>query len=404
MSGGLELLKRWGGFVGVTILVCLCFATSSLPTPLYPLYERAWQIPPSSLSYIFTAYMAAVFATLLCFGRVSDTFGRFRVIVASVLMLMLGLVLSMVAQSVATLMLARAIIGFGNGILATTAALAMGEAHPQQDRRKAAVVTSSAITVSFGAGPVLGGVIAQWNVYPLVLPYIFIFILAILTLFLIIVSRGQLQGPCGARVPLSIVPKMALPAVANRPPFLLGCAGGFFTFGVGCLFASLVPSVLPELQLPWQGPIVVGVAFIFVAIASVLVQTTQTRYPPFKGLMFGMGAFGLSVVFLALGMYTHSAAVLVIAMICFGIGQGFGFMYASMIASLHADEHRRAANMSTFFLSAYTGATLPIIGVGLLADHVGLSTAIYTFCFITAAVLSCLSAYSGWMHRHRTIP
>ncbi len=403
MTVGMELLKRWGGFVGVTVLVCLCFATSSLPTPLYPIYERAWQIPPSSLSYIFTSYMVAVFATLLCFGRVSDTFGRFKVIVASVLMLMLGLGLSMVAQGVGTLILARAIIGFGNGILATTAALAMGEAHPQQDRRKAAVVTSSAITVSFGAGPVIGGVIAQWNVYPLVLPYVFILAFAVLTLLLIIASRHQLQGPAGARAPLSIVPKMALPVVGNRPPFLLGCAGGFFTFGVGCLFASLVPSVLPELNLPWQGPIVVGVAFIFMAIASTLVQTTQTQLPPFKGLMFGMGAFGLSVVFLAAGMYTHSVAILIVAMICFGIGQGFGFMYASMIASLHADEHRRAANMSTFFLSAYTGATVPIIGVGILADHVGLSTAIYTFCFITTVVLGCLSAYSAWMHRHRKL-
>jgi MFS family permease len=348
--------------------------------------------------------MVAVFATLLCFGRVSDTFGRFKVIVASVLMLMLGLGLSMVAQGVATLILARAIIGFGNGILATTAALAMGEAHPQQDRRKAAVVTSSAITVSFGAGPVIGGVIAQWNVYPLVLPYVFILALAVLTLFLIIVSRHQLQGPAGTRAALSIVPKMALPVVGNRLPFLLGCAGGFFTFGVGGLFASLVPSVLPELNLPWQGPIVVGVAFIFMAVASTLVQTTQTQLPPFKGLMFGMGAFGLSVVFLAAGMYTHSITVLIIAMICFGIGQGFGFMYASMIASLYANEHRRAANMSTFFLSAYTGATVPTIGVGVLADYVGLSTAIYAFCFITTAVLSCLSAYSAWMHRHHRIP
>ncbi|MBC2770116.1 MFS transporter [Pusillimonas minor] len=393
------LLNRWGGFAGVTATVALCFATSSLPTPLYPLYEQAWDIPPSQLSYVFSAYMACVLASLLCFGRVSDTFGRFPVVVTALVTLIVGLVMSMLAPGVPMLLAARVLIGIGNGMLMTTAALAMGESHPDRDKRKAAVVNSTAVTVSFGLGPVLGGVIGQFNVYPLVLPYVFVLVLAVLTLFVVLRSRHQLAGPVGARAPLSVLPKVALPGAGRRVPFLQGCIGGFFTFAVGCMFASLVPSLLPALELDWQGPLVVGVAFLFMSVASLAVQMTQTRHAPFVGQALGMFAFALSVLALIAGMISHNVWVLIFSMVTFGVGQGFGFMYSAMIVGQYADEHRRSANISTFFLFTYTGASVPVVALGLLADRIGLASAIFSYSAITAVLLALLTVSALVLHQ-----
>jgi MFS family permease len=329
---------------------------------------------------------------------VSDTFGRFRVILTSLIMLLVGLALSMVAQNVATLIIARALIGFGNGILTTTAALAMGEAHPEKDRRRAAVITSAAITVSFGVGPVVGGVLAQINIYPLIVPYVFIFVLAVFALFLVVRSRDRLQGPEGVRVPLSISPRIAIASKGKRGAFLCGCAGGFFAFTVGCMFASLVPSLIVNMHLIITGPIVVALAFLVMSIASTLVQVLRLGLAPFMGLALGMGAFGLSVLALMLSMSIHNIWLLGLSMVMFGIGQGLGFMHAAMIASLYADEEKRTANMSTFFLSAYIGATVPVIGVGILADHIGLESAIYTFGTIAVTGLIALTMHLVQRH------
>ena len=43
-----SFLDRWGGFVSVAAAVALGFIIASVPTPLYPLYQAEWQLPPSA--------------------------------------------------------------------------------------------------------------------------------------------------------------------------------------------------------------------------------------------------------------------------------------------------------------------------------------------------------------------
>jgi len=392
-------MDRWGGFVATALALWLCFTTSSLPTPIYPLYQSEWGIPPSALTYIFTAYMVGVLPALICFGRISDTIGRFRVVLTSLCLLMAGLIISALAPNVAVLALARFMIGFGNGLLTTAGAAALAESHPERDRHVAAVVTSAAISIAFGLGPVLGGALAQAGWFPLVLPYVAVLIGAAFNLVLLVRHRAMLQGPFGRRVPLSIRPQMALPTPAKRPSFLLACAAGFATFAVGSFFASLVPSALRQV-LPWAGPLVVGGAFLLMAIASTFIQFVQRGIAPFKGLALGMLGFAVAVGLLALGLALHDVLVLALGMVFVGVGQGYGFMSAAVIAGLNADEHRRTANMSTYFLSSYMGATAPVIGVGLLADKIGLSLAVDVYAAAISALLVVL-ALLAWRQQGR---
>lgn len=377
-------VSRWGGFIAVALALSLCFSASSLPTPLYPLYQAAWGIQPSALSYVFTAYMIGVLPALICFGRLSDTLGRFRIVTISLSLLMLGLFLSAISNGITLLIIARFIIGFGNGLLTTTSIVALAEAHPKRDRHVASVTTSMAISIAFGLGPVIGGALAQIGFAPLVLPYAVAFVAAFFNLLLVLRYRTMLLGPL-ARAPLSISPQLALPSVSRRPTFYLACGSGFATFAVGSLFASMVPSLL-RVALPWKGPLVVGLAFLLMASACVTIQLIQRNVHPFKGMVLGMLGFVLAVTLLVVGLATHSVVVLALGMLSVGVGQGYAFMSSAVIAGISADERRRTANMSTYFLAAYMGATAPIIAVGLLADRIGLEPAIYVY----SALIACL--------------
>ena len=382
-------ISRWGGFFAVTFVLGLGISVGSMPSPLYPLYQSAWQIPPSALSYIFTAYMAGVIVSLLCLGRLSEVFGRFRIIVSALVLICMGLLISALAGEVATLIGARALIGLGNGLLTTAGAMALVDVHPSHDKRIASFTTSLSITAGFGLGTAFSGALAQLGFAPLVLPYLVMLILALAGLALVVRTCSSLPRPLAIRPRISIWPRMALPAGPKRPLFLLAGATGLMTFAVGSLFGSMVPPLL-QTVLPWKGPAVIGVAFLFMVAISIVTQLTQRGIPVFKGLAYGMFAFVGALGTLALGLLTESVAALIASIMFTGLGQGLGFMESAILAGQSADENRRAANMSTYFFLSYLGATVPIIAVGLLADQLGLIPAVLVFCAIAACALTAL--------------
>jgi MFS family permease len=127
------------------------------------------------------------------------------------------------------------------------------------------------------------------------------------------------------------------------------------------------------------------------ASACVTIQLTRRNIHPFKGMVLGMLGFVLAVTLLVVGLATHSVVVLALGMLSVGVGQGYAFMSSAVIAGISADERRRTANMSTYFLAAYMGATAPIVAVGLLADRIGLEPAIYVYSALIAGLMLVLA-------------
>jgi len=390
MAEQAEHKKSWAGFVALTIATGFCFSISSVPTPLYPLYVQAWQVPPSAISDIFAVYMVAVLFTLVCLGRVSDTFGQFRVVLAAMGIVMLGITLSALAPNVGMLLVARVVTGLGNGLLTTAATLALIDAHPTHDKRMASMAVAAGITVGFGQGPLLSGAVAQLDVYPLVLPYVAAFIVIGLCALAV---RGFNRHPPSlssdfVHRPLSIKPALSLPARATRRAFLLACLGAFSNFTVGAVYFAHIPSLLRDM-LPWQGPLVIGIAFIPMGLVCLIVQLTQNRMEPFRGLLIGMGCLVATCLCSLWGVLPFGSPwALIAGMFLIGAGQGYTFMCSATIANLNADPQRRAANMSTYFLSAYMGSSVPIMIIGRIADRVELVPALIGYnLFFLALVL-----------------
>jgi len=170
--------------------------------------------------------------------------------------------------------------------------------------------------------------------------------------------------------------------------------GGLLTMSViGAAYFAHIPSLLRDM-LPWQGTLAIGVAFIPMGLVCLLVQLTQNRIEPFHGLWRGMVCLMLTCLCSILGALGAPWAL--IAGMCFlGAGQGYTFMCSATLANLNADPPRRAANMSTYFLSAYLGASVPIMILGRIADRIGLVPALtgYNLVFLLLVLAVAAMAY-----------
>src|SRR6195952_3898110 len=88
----------------------------SLVSPVLPLLETNLHTSQSTVTWVLTAYLlsASVFTPIL--GRVGDMIGKERVLVAVLLMLAFGTLISAISNSLALMLVGRVIQGAGGGI------------------------------------------------------------------------------------------------------------------------------------------------------------------------------------------------------------------------------------------------------------------------------------------------
>ncbi|HQQ68938.1 MAG TPA: MFS transporter, partial [Alicycliphilus sp.] len=152
--------------------MCVGVMGTALASPLYPLYQQAWGLRPSDITQIFVVYMFGALASLLFLGRLTQRHGFLAILRVGLTLMTAGVVLSALAWNATVFMLARLMIGLASGMITTSASIGMVQARPGRDPRRTAALTTVAMTLGFGLGPLVGGLIAQWLPYPLVTAYV----------------------------------------------------------------------------------------------------------------------------------------------------------------------------------------------------------------------------------------
>src|SRR5882672_9490040 len=90
-------------------------ASSSAPTPLYPIYQAEWGFSSLAISFVFGIYAVAVLGALLVAGRLSDYVGRRPVLIAATAVQAATMFLFAFADGLSTLIMARVIQGLSTG-------------------------------------------------------------------------------------------------------------------------------------------------------------------------------------------------------------------------------------------------------------------------------------------------
>ncbi len=149
------------GFWVVAGAFLLAMAFSTVPTPLYPLYQARDGFPTTMVTVIFAAYAVGVMAALYLVGHVSDWVGRKPVLVASLAAEVAAAVLFLVWNDTAGLIVARLVCGLGVGALTATATAHLGELGEASGRGRTAGTVATVVNLGgLALGPLVGGLLA----------------------------------------------------------------------------------------------------------------------------------------------------------------------------------------------------------------------------------------------------
>ncbi|PVY60652.1 MFS transporter [Pusillimonas noertemannii] len=376
----------------VCVSMCVGVMGTALASPLYPLYQEAWNLAPSQIAQLYTAYMIAALATLLFLGRLTDRHGFLPVLRGGVILVTVGITISALAWDAASFTFSRILIGLASGLIVTSSSLGLGQLRKGGNSQRVAATISLTLAFGFGLGPVVGGLIAQWTPYPLVsayVPSIVLGLLAVYALFRQDIKPAPQLAPdaSGWR---SWLPALSLPAPPLTRPYLIGSLAAFSAFGMFSLYASLAPSFMDRM-VPWHGPAVSGLSIGIILFLSAAFQFVARPWVTKRVVIWGLLGLLLANVLLMLNTLTTSPLLFASSVLTTAFGHGLCNLGGISIVNKVAPPHQRSSLLSTYLMTAYLGSILPVLGMGWLADHIGLSNALLVFCTCIAVLTGCLA-------------
>jgi MFS family permease len=358
-------VSHGAGFWVIASAFLTVMAFSTVPTPLYALYQARDSFATVVITLIFAAYAVGVMASLYLAGHVSDWLGRRRVILAAIVTELLAAVLFLVWTEVPGLLVARFISGIGVGALTATATAHLSELRavttPHEDGRISTIVASFANIGGLGLGSLVAGILAQWVEAPLVVPYaVFAVLLAVAAVGVAIVPETvERQEERPAYRPQRI----SLPS-GSRGVFVSAGTGAFTGFAIFGLFTSLAPTFIAG-TLHEPSRFVAGAVTFAVFGSAAVAQLLTAR-------MSTVHQLRLAALLMAIGLVTMATAVLVVSLPLFvasgiiaGAGVGVQFRSSVAVAASLAVPPFRGEVLAALFLIAYAGLAVPVLLLGV---------------------------------------
>ena len=112
-------------------------------------------------AWVFTAYMLASTASIPIMGKLSDLYGRKRVLAVGVTVFILGSVLAGVSQNMIQLILFRVVQGIGAGSIIANSYAVVGDVFPPAQRGKWMGVVGAVFALAIVVGPLTGGFVTD---------------------------------------------------------------------------------------------------------------------------------------------------------------------------------------------------------------------------------------------------
>lgn len=366
-------------------VVTMCGTT--LPTPLYSLYQREFGFSSFMVTVIFAVYAAGVIVALLLLGSVSDFIGRRPVMLAALVLSALSAVCFLLARGLPELFAGRTLSGLSAGLATGTATVTVIELAPPSRRRAATLLATGANLGGLGVGPLLAGVLAQYAPAPLKLVFVVDLVLVAVAAAVVLALPETVRTR--SRPPLR--PQRLRVPKEMRSTFAAAAMAGFAGFATLGLFTSVSPTFLSEVEGESNLAVAGAVAFSVFA-ASIAGQVLGRRLGPGWSLPGGCAVLVAGMAAIAVSLAIASLALLVLGAVVAGTGQGLSFHAAVRVVTERSPADRRAEVTSALFVLMYLAISIPVIGVGALTVAVGLRTAglVFTGCVALLAVATLL--------------
>jgi MFS family permease len=366
---------------GIFVVTLCAFMASGAALPILPTYVHG----PLHAGDVAVGIVVGSFAvtSVICrpiAGRQADRRGRRVVLVVGSLALALGGLMYLAADNVATLVLARLVVGVGEGSVYTAGAAWTVDISPPERRGMALGMFGLAVWGGFSLGPVAGELLRSSSGYDAA------WILAATLPLIGAVVALRLPEPERARTVAPLTIQTLFPRAARRPGVALALAN------IG--YAALAGFVILDLQSRGIG----GGTSVFTAFA-VAVFTSRLalgRLPDRLGarvVATGAGiteSLGLTIIALSHSLLVALAGAAV-------VGAGFSMLFPSwaLLVVADADEAHRGSAMGIFtaFVDFGVGVGGPLSGeTAVLAG--------YPAVFFMSALAALATAVLAMLPRH----
>jgi MFS family permease len=379
-------MSRTAGFVLLPFAFLVTMFGTTLPTPLYPLFQEKYSFGELTTTVVFAIYAFGVIAGLLLFGALSDEIGRKPVLAAGLAFSAGSALLFVFAGSLVPIYAGRILSGFSAGIFTGTATAALVDLVPGDRRRLASLVAIVVNLGGLGLGTLIAGVIADHASSPLRLPFVVDLVLLAAAGVALALTPETIRGrKLRLRLQRLAVPKEV------RTVFIQGATVGFASSAVAGLFGSVAPVFLAQ-ELGETSHALAGGLVCLLFAFSALGQVAVSRLSDRRALIYGCVIMVAGIVLLAIGLDAESLSALVASSVLVGLGQGLGIGAALAAINERAPVERRGETASSFFVALYVGLALPVIGVGLAAEAFGLKTAGIAFSVAVAGLVGAVLA------------
>jgi MFS family permease len=367
--------------LGITML------GTTLPTPLYVIYQAQWHFSAVVVTLIFAVYAAAVLATLLLAGRSSDQAGRRPILATALAISALSTVVFILAPNVGVLIVGRILSGLSAGLMTGTATAALTELVPASASRRASLVATAANMGGLGLGPLVAGLFAQYAPNPTVLVFeVYLGVLAVagLCLFLVPETVSPRRRPALRFAGLGIPEQ-------GRSEFIAAGIGGFAAFALLGLFSALAPTFLGNVLHENNHAVQGAVVFLLLGVGAVT-QVLLARFSSRQVVLAGLGLFLAGLALIVAALSQADMALFLAGTVVGGISVGSVFLGSLATANRLAPPAERGRAISAFFVACYAGLIIPVVGVGVASEFISDFAAVLALSILLAGL--CLFSFT----------
>ncbi|MER7107216.1 MFS transporter [Streptomyces sp. NPDC000229] len=381
------------GYLAAGTVFAIGMAGTTLPTPLYGLYRQELGFFELMVTVVFASYAVGVILTLLLVGNHSDRAGRRPVLLCALGFAAASAVCFLLEGGLPALFAGRVLSGFSAGLLSGAGTVTVLELAAPEDKSRAGFVATAANMGGLGCGPLLSGLLAEYAPLPLSLPFLAHLALVAVACVVVLLLPETVPYPRPKARPR---PQGLYVPAQVRGVFAPSSLAAFAGFSLLGLFTAVAPSFVSH-TLGIGNLAVSGLVVFSVFLASTVGQSLTGRLAVRTALPLGCLVLVAGLLLVGASLWAEALPLLVAGAVCGGLGQGLAFRAALTAVGDAAPPAHRAATVSSFFVVAYTGISLPVVGVGALTMWLGLERAGLTF---TACVTLLVAATALHLVRH----
>ena len=318
--------------------------------PLFPYLAVRLGATPEQITPILGVYSLCQFIAAPLWGRLSDRIGRRPVLMTSMLGAAVSYLILAYADSIAWLIVSRALGGFMAGSISAAMAYA-ADVTSDEDRARGLGTVGAAIGIGFMLGPAIGGLLAGENLEyaSFELPALVAAAWSVLAFIAVLLSlpeshtaehRAQHEHERG--------PRTAWREILNRPALLMLIGAVLLVTIAHSMLESIIAIwAMDRLQL---GPRRLGLFLLLMGALVVLMQGGAAgrlvrTFGEKRVAVAGVTSYALGLALLA---FADDVDVMIGGGILCGLGLGAYLPSLSSLASKQADPSERGVVMGTY--------------------------------------------------------